>query len=57
MDCSYEFDSVEESAEADDVARDSNGAELFDGDAVTVIKDLKVKARNTRVTNYLLSFL
>ena len=31
-DCSYEF-----------VARDSNGAELFDGDAVTVIKDLKVK--------------
>ncbi len=25
------------------VARDSNGAELFDGDAVTVIKDLKVK--------------
>ena len=29
--------------EVDDVARDSNGAELFDGDAVTVIKDLKVK--------------
>ena len=26
-----------------DVARDGNGAELFDGDAVTVIKDLKVK--------------
>ncbi|MFI3317847.1 MAG: zinc ribbon domain-containing protein YjdM [Rikenellaceae bacterium] len=25
------------------VARDSNGAELMDGDAVTVIKDLKVK--------------
>ena len=25
------------------MARDSNGAELFDGDAVTVIKDLKVK--------------
>ncbi len=25
------------------VAKDSNGAELFDGDAVTVIKDLKVK--------------
>ena len=42
-DCSYEFDSVEEAAETDDVARDSNGAELFDGDAVTVIKDLKVK--------------
>ena len=42
-DCSHEFDSVEETAEADDVARDSNGAELFDGDAVTVIKDLKVE--------------
>ena len=42
-DCSHEFDSVEESEAADDVARDSNGAELFDGDAVTVIKDLKVK--------------
>ena len=41
--CSYEFHSLEEAAEADDVARDSNGAELFDGDAVTVIKDLKVK--------------
>ena len=41
-DCAYEFHSVEEAAEADDVARDSNGAELFDGDAVTVIKDLKV---------------
>lgn len=27
----------------DSVARDSNGAELFDGDAVTVIKDLKVR--------------
>ena len=42
-DCSHEFDSVEDVAEVDDVARDSNGAELFDGDAVTVIKDLKVK--------------
>ena len=37
-DCSHEFDSVEEAVESDDVARDSNGAELFDGDAVTVIK-------------------
>ena len=41
--CSYEFHLVEEAVEADDVARDSNGAELLDGDAVTVIKDLKVK--------------
>ena len=33
-DCSHEFDSVEDVAEVDDVARDSNGAEgqrLFDG--------------------------
>ncbi len=41
-DCSHEFDSIEETEEAT-VAKDSNGAELFDGDAVTVIKDLKVK--------------
>ena len=42
-DCGHEFNPGEESAEADTVARDSNGAELCDGDAVTVIKDLKVK--------------
>ena len=42
-DCSYEFHSAEEAVEVADVAKDSNGAELFDGDAVTVIKDLKVK--------------
>ncbi len=42
-DCSYEWADGEEHAGADDVARDSNGAELADGDAVTVIKDLKVK--------------
>ena len=41
-DCAHEFDTVEETEEAA-VAKDSNGAELFDGDAVTVIKDLKVK--------------
>jgi protein PhnA len=29
--------------EADSTPRDSNGAELLDGDSVTVIKDLKVK--------------
>ena len=43
-DCAHEFE--ESSADASnnaDVARDSNGAELQDGDAVTVIKDLKVK--------------
>ena len=59
-DCSYEFHSVDEVAEADDVARDSNGAELLDGDAVTVIKDLKVKGssmvikRGTKVRAFVL---
>ena len=43
-DCAYEFNEESaSSAASDDVPRDSNGAELFDGDAVTVIKDLKVK--------------
>ncbi|MGL4853089.1 MAG: zinc ribbon domain-containing protein YjdM [Phocaeicola sp.] len=44
-DCMHEFNPevVGESAEVDTIPRDSNGAELFDGDAVTVIKDLKVK--------------
>lgn len=42
-DCSHEFEESATDAISDDVARDSNGAELQDGDAVTVIKDLKVK--------------
>ena len=42
-DCSHEFNPSEQSEDAPDVAKDSNDAELFDGDAVTVIKDLKVK--------------
>ena len=43
-DCMHEFHEGEEgAAEGNDVPRDSNGAELFDGDAVVVIKDLKVK--------------
>ena len=43
-DCAYEFDGENASADASaDVPKDSNGAELLDGDAVTVIKDLKVK--------------
>ncbi len=43
-DCMHEFHEGEEvTAEASDVPRDSNGAELFDGDAVVVIKDLKVR--------------
>ncbi len=43
-DCGHEWSA--DAAESDAVAKitkDSNGAELFDGDAVTVIKDLKVK--------------
>ena len=43
-DCAYEFDVENASSDASaDVPKDSNGAELLDGDAVTVIKDLKVK--------------
>ena len=43
-DCTHEFHAGEEAAaEENTVPRDSNGAELFDGDSVTVIKDLKVK--------------
>ena len=42
-DCAYEFQDGDNEAEENTVAKDSNGAELFDGDAVTVIKDLKVK--------------
>lgn len=30
-----------------DIVRDSNGAELKDGDSVTLIKDLKVKGAST----------
>ena len=43
-DCAHEFEGGDSAAENSvDVPRDSNGAELLDGDAVTVIKDLKVK--------------
>ena len=43
-DCGHEFNEEDTSAtETAEVAKDSNGAELFDGDSVTVIKDLKVK--------------
>lgn len=43
-DCGHEFNE-DNSAETSsvDVPKDSNGAELLDGDSVTVIKDLKVK--------------
>lgn len=43
-DCTHEFDLDEAQAATQTlIARDSNGAELADGDAVTVIKDLKVR--------------
>lgn len=41
-DCAHEWE-TKENAEQNIVARDSNGAELLTGDAVTVIKDLNVK--------------
>jgi len=41
--CGHEWTAEENSATSDDKPRDSNGAELIDGDAVTVIKDLKVR--------------
>lgn len=54
-DCNHEWGDGEEQSVTADLPRDSNGAELADGDAVTVIKDLKVKGssmvikRGTRV--------
>ena len=43
-DCAYEFNEENASAATGvDTPKDSNGAELLDGDSVTVIKDLKVK--------------
>lgn len=40
-DCFYEW--IAEEKEMSVISKDSNGAELKDGDAVSVIKDLKVK--------------
>ena len=48
-DCAYEFQEGDNEAEENTVAKDSNGAELFDGDAVTVIKDLKVKGSSSAI--------
>lgn len=43
--CGHEFNEEDASSTETivEVAKDSNGDELFDGDSVTVIKDLKVK--------------
>ena len=44
IDCGHEWVASEEAeTETSSVPRDSNGAELVDGDAVVVIKDLKVR--------------
>lgn len=40
--CGHEWSGAD-AVSADDKPRDSNGTELMDGDAVTVIKDLKVR--------------
>lgn len=43
-DCTHEFTkSASSDSSTSSIAKDSNGAELLDGDAVTVIKDLKVR--------------
>lgn len=42
-DCGHEWDANAVEVAVDTIPRDSNGAELQDGDAVTVIKDLKVR--------------
>ncbi len=43
MECQNEWTDSDTADAAPKAAVDSNGAELADGDAVTVIKDLKVK--------------
>ncbi len=42
-DCGHEWNESDTDEQSSNVAKDSNGAELQDGDSVTVIKDLKVK--------------
>lgn len=41
--CSYEWDPAEVEAENAINVKDANGAQLSEGDKVTVIKDLKIK--------------
>ena len=59
-DCFHEWTTEDDGTSLDKVT-DSNGTELFDGDEVTVIKDLKVKGssmvvkRGTKVRNIRLS--
>lgn len=42
--CAYEWNPVELATEEAVIVKDANGALLSDGDKVTVIKDLKIKA-------------
>ncbi len=46
--CAYEW-SLTASEEADDAIKDVNGNLLSDGDAVTVIRDLKVKGSSSAI--------
>ncbi|MEO8117918.1 MAG: zinc ribbon domain-containing protein YjdM [Rhodoferax sp.] len=49
-DCAHEWSAqavAEDSEEGDGVIKDSNGNPLADGDAVILIKDLKVKGSST----------
>jgi protein PhnA len=45
--CAHEWSPGEAAAESEAVVRDSVGNPLADGDAVTLIKDLKVKGTST----------
>ncbi|WP_440873681.1 zinc ribbon domain-containing protein YjdM [Thalassotalea sp. PLHSN55] len=42
--CNFEWNPVEVAAENDVQVKDANGALLSEGDKVTVVKDLKIKA-------------
>ena len=44
--CAHEWSKDGSDEEAEKVIRDSNGNPLADGDTVTVIKDLKVRAHH-----------
>lgn len=46
--CAYEW-SLEATTEEENVIKDANGNVLKDGDAVTVIKDLKVKGSSSSI--------
>lgn len=46
--CGHEWSAVAEEATEEKVFKDANGNVLTDGDSVTVIKDLKVKAHQTQ---------